>query len=87
MFEGNRDTDTPVLAVFPESVVARFVRINPQTWFKNGSICLRAEVLGCALAGNNPDRIKVQLRPTGPQFIILSGTFQAADYYTQSALM
>ncbi|KAK2829059.1 hypothetical protein Q7C36_017049 [Tachysurus vachellii] len=53
VFEGNRDTDTPVLAAFPDPVVARFIRINPQTWFKNGTICLRAEVLGCALRDPN----------------------------------
>ncbi|KAF4092513.1 hypothetical protein AMELA_G00021860 [Ameiurus melas] len=53
VFEGNRDTDTPVLAIFPDSVVARFIRINPQTWFKNGTICLRAEVLGCTLPDPN----------------------------------
>ncbi|XP_017561753.2 probable carboxypeptidase X1 [Pygocentrus nattereri] len=53
VFEGNQDTETPVLAVFPESTVARYIRINPQTWFKNGTICLRAEVLGCALPDPN----------------------------------
>ncbi|KAM9457317.1 putative carboxypeptidase X1 [Clarias gariepinus] len=53
VFEGNRDTETPVMAIFPKSVVARFIRINPQTWFKNGTICLRAEVLGCALPDPN----------------------------------
>ncbi|KAL6475955.1 hypothetical protein MHYP_G00144540 [Metynnis hypsauchen] len=53
VFEGNQDTETPVLAVFPESTVARYIRINPQTWYKNGSICLRAEVLGCALPDPN----------------------------------
>uniref|UniRef100_A0A8B9JFL8 F5/8 type C domain-containing protein n=1 Tax=Astyanax mexicanus TaxID=7994 RepID=A0A8B9JFL8_ASTMX len=53
VFEGNQDTETPVLAEFPESTVARYIRINPQTWFKNGTICLRAEVLGCALPDPN----------------------------------
>ncbi|MCJ8739660.1 hypothetical protein PDJAM_G00049760 [Pangasius djambal] len=53
VFEGNQDTDTPVLAIFPAAVVARFVRINPHTWFKNGTICLRAEVLGCVLPDPN----------------------------------
>ncbi|KAL7849828.1 hypothetical protein SRHO_G00191770 [Serrasalmus rhombeus] len=53
VFEGNQDTETPVLAVFPESTVARYIRINPQTWFKNGTICLRAEVLGCTLPDPN----------------------------------
>ncbi|XP_060758703.1 probable carboxypeptidase X1 [Neoarius graeffei] len=53
VFEGNQDTDTPVLAIFPDSAVARFIRINPQTWFQNGTICLRAEVLGCTLPDPN----------------------------------
>ncbi|XP_046722743.1 probable carboxypeptidase X1 [Silurus meridionalis] len=53
VFEGNQDTDTAVLAVFPDSVVARFIRINPQTWFTNGTICLRAEVLGCTIPDPN----------------------------------
>ncbi|XP_030621360.1 probable carboxypeptidase X1 [Chanos chanos] len=53
IFEGNRDSETPVLAVFPEPAVARYIRINPQTWYKNGTICLRAEVLGCTLPDPN----------------------------------
>lgn len=51
IFEGNQDTETPVLGLFPESMVARYIRINPQTWFENGTICLRAEILGCPLPG------------------------------------
>ncbi|XP_066497993.1 probable carboxypeptidase X1 [Hoplias malabaricus] len=53
VFEGNRDTETPVLAVFPEPTVGRYIRINPQTWYKNGTICLRAEVLGCVIPDPN----------------------------------
>uniref|UniRef100_A0A8B9C430 AE binding protein 1 n=1 Tax=Anser brachyrhynchus TaxID=132585 RepID=A0A8B9C430_9AVES len=48
MFYGNVDKDTPVLTEFPEPVVARYIRIYPQTW--NGSLCLRLEVLGCPLS-------------------------------------
>lgn len=54
IFEGNQDAETPVLALFNTSTVARYIRINPQTWYQNGtqgSICLRAEVLGCTLPG------------------------------------
>lgn len=51
MFYGNVDKDTPVLSEFPEPVVARYIRIYPQRW--NGSLCLRLEVLGCPLSGNN----------------------------------
>ncbi|NXY86510.1 AEBP1 protein, partial [Alcedo cyanopectus] len=48
MFYGNVDKDTPVLSEFPEPVVARYIRIYPQSW--NGSLCLRLEVLGCPLS-------------------------------------
>ncbi|KAL7380669.1 hypothetical protein ABVT39_022048 [Epinephelus coioides] len=47
IFEGNQGPETPVLALLPVPTVARFIRINPQTWYSNGTICLRAEILGC----------------------------------------
>ncbi|CAN9514653.1 unnamed protein product [Ophioblennius macclurei] len=56
VFEGNQDAETPVLALFNTSTVARYIRINPQSWYENGtqgSICLRAEILGCALPDPN----------------------------------
>ncbi|XP_034038103.1 probable carboxypeptidase X1 isoform X1 [Thalassophryne amazonica] len=56
IFEGNQDTETPVLALFNTSTIARYIRINPQTWYQNGTqgdICLRAEVLGCTLPDPN----------------------------------
>ncbi|XP_062452623.1 adipocyte enhancer-binding protein 1, partial [Rhea pennata] len=48
MFYGNVDKDTPVLTEFPDPMVARYIRIYPQTW--NGSLCMRLEVLGCPLS-------------------------------------
>uniref|UniRef100_UPI003AAFD981 probable carboxypeptidase X1 n=1 Tax=Centroberyx gerrardi TaxID=166262 RepID=UPI003AAFD981 len=56
VFEGNQDSETPVLALFNTSTVARYIRINPQSWYENGTdgaICLRAEVLGCTLPDPN----------------------------------
>ncbi|XP_038135413.1 probable carboxypeptidase X1 isoform X1 [Cyprinodon tularosa] len=47
IFKGNQDPETPVLGLLPVPTVARFIRINPQTWYFNGTICLRAEILGC----------------------------------------
>ncbi|XP_013889469.1 adipocyte enhancer-binding protein 1 isoform X2 [Austrofundulus limnaeus] len=47
LFYGNVDKDTPVMSQFAGSVVARYIRILPQSW--NGSLCLRAEVLACQL--------------------------------------
>lgn len=53
VFEGNKDTETSVLAILPKPAVAQYIRINPQTWFKNGTICLRAEIMGCELPDPN----------------------------------
>ncbi|XP_014798295.1 PREDICTED: probable carboxypeptidase X1 [Calidris pugnax] len=53
IFPANKDPETPVLNLLPSPVVARYLRINPQTWFQNGTICLRAEVLGCPLPDPN----------------------------------
>ncbi|KAM9734427.1 LOW QUALITY PROTEIN: adipocyte enhancer-binding protein 1 [Menidia menidia] len=50
MFYGNVDRDTPVLSQLASPVVARYLRILPQSW--NGSLCLRAEVLACPLPGS-----------------------------------
>ncbi|XP_034752900.1 adipocyte enhancer-binding protein 1 [Etheostoma cragini] len=47
LFYGNVDKDTPVLGQFSPPVVARYIRILPQSW--NGSLCLRAEILACQL--------------------------------------
>ncbi|XP_074848264.1 putative carboxypeptidase X1 [Carettochelys insculpta] len=53
VFLGNKDPETPVLNALPSPVVARYIRINPQAWFENGTICLRAEILGCPLPDPN----------------------------------
>ncbi|XP_045579737.1 probable carboxypeptidase X1 isoform X2 [Salmo salar] len=56
VFVGSRnEPETPYLALFPQPAVARWIRINPQTWYWNGTICLRAEVLGCPLP--DPDNV------------------------------
>ncbi|KAM9841764.1 adipocyte enhancer-binding protein 1 [Aulostomus maculatus] len=47
LFYGNVDKDTPVMNQFTPPVVARYIRILPQSW--NGSLCLRAEILACQL--------------------------------------
>ncbi|XP_063781503.1 probable carboxypeptidase X1 [Pseudophryne corroboree] len=53
IFKGNTETETPVLNLLPSPMVGRYIRINPQTWFENGTICLRAEILGCPLPDPN----------------------------------
>lgn len=38
--------------IFPAPVVARYIRVNPRSWFSSGNICMRAEILGCPLPGD-----------------------------------
>ncbi|XP_017272724.1 inactive carboxypeptidase-like protein X2 isoform X2 [Kryptolebias marmoratus] len=45
LFFGNSDKEAPVMNRLAEPVVARYIRIIPQSW--NGSLCMRLEVLGC----------------------------------------
>ncbi|XP_017320328.1 probable carboxypeptidase X1 isoform X1 [Ictalurus punctatus] len=52
VFVGNQNQETPVLALLTEPKVAQYIRINPQSWFSNGTICLRAEILGCPMPGS-----------------------------------
>ncbi|ROK15807.1 putative carboxypeptidase X1 [Anabarilius grahami] len=63
VFIGNEDLETPVLALFPKPSVAQYIRINPQTWFSNGTICLRAEVLGCPMP--DPDSLQFSETESG----------------------
>ncbi|XP_053729193.1 adipocyte enhancer-binding protein 1 [Synchiropus splendidus] len=51
LFYGNVDKDTPVMNEFSWPVVARYIRILPQSW--NGSLCLRAEILACQLPSSH----------------------------------
>uniref|UniRef100_M4AXG5 Carboxypeptidase X, M14 family member 1 n=1 Tax=Xiphophorus maculatus TaxID=8083 RepID=M4AXG5_XIPMA len=65
IFEGNQDTETPILSLFDSPTVARYIRINPQTWYQNGTegdICLRAEVLGCKLPEPTESRDKLDFK-------------------------
>uniref|UniRef100_A0A672YE99 Si:ch1073-459j12.1 n=1 Tax=Sphaeramia orbicularis TaxID=375764 RepID=A0A672YE99_9TELE len=56
LFFGNSDKDTPVMNQLAEPVLARYIRIIPQSW--NGSLCMRLEVLGCPVL----DAAEVQYR-------------------------
>ncbi|XP_037633285.1 inactive carboxypeptidase-like protein X2 isoform X1 [Sebastes umbrosus] len=56
LFFGNSDKDVPVMNQLAEPVLARYMRIIPQSW--NGSLCMRLEVLGCPL----PDPADAQYR-------------------------
>lgn len=51
LFFGNSDKDVPVMNQLAEPVLARYMRIIPQSW--NGSLCMRLEVLGCPLPGEH----------------------------------
>ena len=50
VFAGNSDRDTIVQHDFDHAIVARYIRLYPQTW--NGFISLRWEVYGCDIGRN-----------------------------------
>ncbi|KAM9832398.1 inactive carboxypeptidase-like protein X2 [Neosynchiropus ocellatus] len=53
IFPGNREKEIPVRNIFPAPIVARYIRVNPLSWFHSGSICMRVEILGCPLPDPN----------------------------------
>ncbi|XP_024913604.1 inactive carboxypeptidase-like protein X2 [Cynoglossus semilaevis] len=53
IFSANREKEIPVRNVFRTPVVARYIRVNPRSWFNSGSICMRVEILGCPLPDPN----------------------------------
>lgn len=74
IFEGSQNPEIAVLGLLPVPTVARFIRINPQTWYPNGTICLRAEILGCRVDGNLMVHIEAStLELTGQQTQIYAG--------------
>ncbi|KAM9359839.1 adipocyte enhancer-binding protein 1 [Symphorus nematophorus] len=62
LFFGNSDKDTPVMNQLAEPVLARYIRIIPQSW--NGSLCMRLEVLGCPLP--DPDDVRYRQNEVTP---------------------
>ena len=52
-----------------EPVLARYIRIIPQSW--NGSLCMRAEVLGCPLPGKpcNYTQTRAKKYTVSPRFL------------------
>uniref|UniRef100_A0A4W3HKQ0 Inactive carboxypeptidase-like protein X2 n=1 Tax=Callorhinchus milii TaxID=7868 RepID=A0A4W3HKQ0_CALMI len=53
IFQGNQEKEIPVLNEFTTPVVARYIRIKPYSWFQNGNICMRLEILGCPMPDPN----------------------------------
>ncbi|KAK5617246.1 Inactive carboxypeptidase-like protein X2 [Crenichthys baileyi] len=53
IFSANREKEIAVQNIFPSPVVARYIRVNPCSWFYGGSICMRMEILGCPLPDPN----------------------------------
>ncbi|XP_076133844.1 inactive carboxypeptidase-like protein X2 isoform X3 [Alosa pseudoharengus] len=53
IFPGNTEKEIPVLNSFPKHMVARYIRVNPQSWHDSGNICMRVEILGCPMPDPN----------------------------------
>ena len=48
-FEGNNDQNTKKTNLLPDNIVARYIRLLPNSW--NTRIAMRFDVTGCALQG------------------------------------
>uniref|UniRef100_A0A3Q1I9L8 Uncharacterized protein n=1 Tax=Anabas testudineus TaxID=64144 RepID=A0A3Q1I9L8_ANATE len=48
-----KEKEIPVRNIFPVPVVARYIRVNPRSWFNSGNICMRVEILGCPMPDPN----------------------------------
>ncbi|RVE59756.1 hypothetical protein OJAV_G00191640 [Oryzias javanicus] len=53
IFRSNREKEIPVQNIFPTPMVGRYIRVNPQSWFPSGNICMRVEILGCPMPDPN----------------------------------
>lgn len=53
IFSANREKEIPVRNIFPAPVLARYIRVNPRSWFTSGNICMRVEILGCPMPDPN----------------------------------
>ncbi|MEQ2187618.1 hypothetical protein GOODEAATRI_006558, partial [Goodea atripinnis] len=81
LFFGNSDKDTPVMNRLAEPVLARYIRIIPQSW--NGSLCMRLEVLGCPLPGEPEFRFTAGLHgneAVGRELILLLMQYLCKEY-------
>ncbi|XP_062234862.1 inactive carboxypeptidase-like protein X2 [Platichthys flesus] len=53
IFSANREKEIPVRNIFQVPVVARYIRVNPLSWFNSGNLCMRVEILGCPMPDPN----------------------------------
>ncbi|KAM4704103.1 inactive carboxypeptidase-like protein X2 [Rhinophrynus dorsalis] len=53
LFQANSEKEIPVLNELQEPLIGRYIRINPRSWYGDGSICMRVEILGCPLPDPN----------------------------------
>lgn len=74
VFHANTDATEVVLNRIPHPILARFVRIRPQTW--NNGIALRFELYGCQITGRNDWAF---LRPSLISDLLTSTSDQKVD--------
>ena len=52
VFTANEDRDTKKTNRLPDNIVARYIRLSPNSWERY--ICIRFDVTGCAVTGTMP---------------------------------
>lgn len=61
LFHGCADPTVPVKTMFEVPVEARYVRVNPRSWYNE--ISLRLDIIGC---GDSHSKVK----PTTPTYFV-----------------
>ncbi|KAI2658195.1 Inactive carboxypeptidase-like protein X2 [Labeo rohita] len=68
IFSANREKEIPVLNTFPKPVVARYIRVNPRSWYASGGICMRVEIMGCPMPAQfSSNSIRYRVKKKCPQ--------------------
>ncbi|XP_062865444.1 neuropilin-2a [Trichomycterus rosablanca] len=83
IFHANTDPSEVVLNRVPQPVLARFVRIRPQTW-KNG-IALRFELYGCQITDAPCSELQGMLSGQLPDSQITASSFRDRDWSPSTA--
>ncbi|XP_067650638.1 mucin-5AC-like [Haliotis asinina] len=67
VFEGNMDQNTPIRNLFNRDITARYVRIVPVEWSKDG-IAMRFNILGCTPPQPKPPTVSPGVPTASPPF-------------------
>ena len=75
-FSANNDHNTKKKTILPHPIVARYIRIYPESWIWNG-LCLRFEIYGCG----NIWFISIYSIQQATEIMLALGEYMKTPYY------